>query len=27
VEEITFFKSTLKPTSAEYSAIAKIQLK
>lgn len=27
VEEITFFKSTLKPTGAEYIALAKIQLK
>jgi 2'-5' RNA ligase len=27
VEEITFFKSTLKPTGAEYSALEKIQLK
>jgi len=27
VEEITFFKSTLNPTGAEYSALAKVQLK
>jgi len=27
VEEITFFKSTLKPTGADYSVLAKIQLK
>lgn len=27
VEEITFFKSTLKPTGAEYDALSKIQLK
>lgn len=27
VEEITFFKSTLKPSGADYSVLAKIQLK
>jgi len=27
VEEITFFRSTLKPTGAEYNALSKIQLK
>jgi 2'-5' RNA ligase len=27
VEKITFFKSTLKPTGAEYSVLANIDLK
>jgi 2'-5' RNA ligase len=27
VAEVTLFKSTLKPTGAEYDALAKIQLK